>query len=89
MANKSFGTVEANSSKVDDQEREPLDGLKKRSPENFLLQLMAHHTESNRAQAIEDNDEGKPDSPRRHIQVVELIREETDDDVVRSREEEA
>lgn len=88
VADESFGTVQADTTKVYDEEGEPLDGLEESPPEDLFLQLMADHAEGEGTEAIEDDDERQPDSPGGHVQVIELIREKSNDDVVGSCQEE-
>lgn len=88
VADESFGTVQADTTKVDDEKGKPLDGLEESAPEDLFLQLMANHAEGEGTEAVEDDNEGQPDAPGGHVQVVELIREKSNDDVVGSCQEE-
>jgi hypothetical protein len=49
---------------------------------------MADHAKGEGTKAVENDDEGQPDTPGGHVQVIELIREKSNDDVIGSCQEE-
>lgn len=87
MAQNSFGTVETDAAKVDDEEGKPLHGVYQGPPKGLFLELVTDHTEGHGGETAENDDQRYPNTPRLQVKMVKVGVEEADDHIVdRSKE---
>jgi hypothetical protein len=89
MAEKSLGTVDADTAEEEHEEGEPLESLEESDPEGLLFKTVADHAEGERTTAVEDHDEGDPNAPARHVELIKVTVEQADEEVVGNGENEA
>lgn len=87
MAQKSLGTVDADTAEEENEEGKPFAGFENSRPERLFLETVTSHAAGNRGDTIEDDQEGNPDAPRWSVELVKIVEEETNEDVVDEGEE--
>jgi hypothetical protein len=82
VAEKSLGTVDTNATEEEKKEGKPLASFEDGNPEGLFFKTVTGHAGGDGGDAVEDDEEGDPDTPRWSVELVEILEEETNEDVV-------
>jgi len=82
MRQQRLAHMQAQPSKEDREQWQPLDVLAQRAEEGFLAETVALDRQGDVSEAVEDKHDGKPDFPGIEVVLVEVAIEEPDGEVV-------